>query len=247
MPATGNVCALVRFANTLFTELRQRCVGTGPFRLKQYSRGEMVELERNPDYFVPGRPYLDGLRYPIIGERGTRLAALQAGRLDVAMPLEMTKTMADTIKGNAPSLVVAETGQIGSDNVIMNHKKPPFDNVTVRRAISLAMDRQAFVQGVRHGGARVGTSVMPRPFGAWGLLDREVRTLPGYRGPAPDKAEAKRLLAAAGYGPGKPLRVELTTRAFAIYNAGQARFIPSNLRLPIHLAKIGRARRVPVD
>ena len=217
-------------AHVPLAELRQRCVGTGPFRLKQYARGEMVELERNPDYFVPGRPYLDGLRYPIIGERGTRLAALQAGRLDVAMPLEMTKTMADTIKGNAPSLVVAETGQIGSDNVIMNHKKPPFDNVTVRRAISLAMDRQAFVQGVRHGGARVGTSVMPRPFGAWGLLDREVRTLPGYRGPAPDKAEAKRLLAAAGYGPGKPLRVELTTRAFAIY-IDLASFVADQLRL----------------
>ena len=167
---------------------------------------------------------------PIIAERGTRLAALQAGRLDVAMPLEMTKTMADTIKSNAPSLVVAETGQIGSDNVIMNHKKPPFDNLTVRRAISLAMDRQAFVQGVRHGGARVGTSVMPRPFGAWGLLDKEVRTLPGYRGPVPDKAEAKRLLAAAGYGPGKPLRLELTTRAFAIY-VDLASFVTDQLRL----------------
>jgi len=217
-------------AHVPLPELRQRCVGTGPFKLKHYARGEMVELERNADYFVPGRPYLDGLRYPIIGERGTRLAALQAGRLDVAMPLEMTKTMAETIKANAPSLVIAETGQIGSDNVIMNHKKPPFDNVTVRRAVSLAMDRQAFVQGVRHGGARVGTSVMPRPFGAWGLLDTNVRALPGYRGSAPDKAEAKRLLAAAGYGPGKPLRVELTTRAFAIY-IDLASFVADQLRL----------------
>ena len=211
-------------------ELRQRCIGTGPFKPKQYARGEIVELERNPDYFVSGRPYLDGIRYPIIGERGTRLAALQAGRLDVAMPLEMTKTMADTIKANAPALVVAETGQIGSDNVIMNHKKPPFDNLVVRRAISLAMDRQAFVQGVRHGGARVGTSVMPRPYGAWGLLDKEVRTLPGYRSAAIDKAEAKRLLASAGYGPGKPLRVELTTRAFAIY-VDLASFVADQLRL----------------
>ena len=210
-------------------ELRQRCVGTGPFKLKHYARGEFVELERNPEYFVSGRPYLDGIRYPIIGERGTRLAALQAGRLDVAMPLEMTKTMADTIKANAPSLVVAETGQIGSDNVIVNHKKPPFDNVAVRRAVSLAMDRQAFVQGVRHGGARIGTAVMPRPFGAWGLLDKEVVTLPGYRGSATDKAEARRLLAAAGYGPGKPLRVELTTRAFAIY-VDLASFVADQLR-----------------
>src|SRR2546423_1192686 len=217
-------------AHVSLNDLRQKCVGTGPFRLKEYARGQMIELERNPDYFIAGRPYLDGIRYPIITERGTRLAALQAGRLDVAMPLEMTKTMADTIKGNAPLLVVAETGQIGSDNVIMNHKKPPFDNLTARRAITLAMDRQAFVQGVRHGGARVGTSVMPRPFGAWGLLDKEVRTLPGYRGPAPDKTEAKRLLAAAGYGSGKPLRVELTTRAFAIY-IDLASFVADQLRL----------------
>src|SRR5205814_3313545 len=42
-------------AHVPLAELRQRCVGTGPFRLKQYARGEMVELERNPDYFVAGR------------------------------------------------------------------------------------------------------------------------------------------------------------------------------------------------
>jgi ABC-type oligopeptide transport system substrate-binding subunit len=48
------------------------------------------ELERNPDYFIPDRPYLDGIRYTVITERGTRLAALQAGRLDAFVPLEMT-------------------------------------------------------------------------------------------------------------------------------------------------------------
>ncbi|HEV8474785.1 MAG TPA: ABC transporter substrate-binding protein, partial [Methylomirabilota bacterium] len=216
-------------AHVPLVELRQKCVGTGPFRLKEYARGQVIELERNPEYFVPGRPYLDGIRYPIITERSTRQAALQSGRLDAAMPLEMTKTMAETVKAAAPSLVVAETGQIGSDNVIMNHKRAPFDNVNVRRAISLAMDRQAFVQGVRHGGAKVGTTVMPRPFGAWGLPDKEMRGLPGYRGSQPDKAESRRLLAAAGYGPGKPLRVELTTRAFAIY-VDLASFVADQLR-----------------
>src|SRR3989441_1726358 len=58
-------------AHVPLAELRQRCVGTGPFKLKEYVRGQMVELERNPDYFIPNRPYLDGLRYPIITERGT--------------------------------------------------------------------------------------------------------------------------------------------------------------------------------
>src|SRR5512145_918675 len=68
-------------------DLRQRCVGTGPFRHKEYLRGQLIELERNPSYFVPDRPYLDGIRYTIIRERGTRLAALQAGRIDAFLPL----------------------------------------------------------------------------------------------------------------------------------------------------------------
>ncbi|HET8578822.1 MAG TPA: ABC transporter substrate-binding protein [Methylomirabilota bacterium] len=217
-------------AHAPLAEVRLRCVGTGPFRLKQYARGELIELERNPDYFIPGRPYLAGIRYPIVKERGTRLAALQTGQLDVSVPLEMTKTMAETVKKNAPSLVVTELGQNGSDNVVLNHKRPPFNNVTVRRAISLALDRHAYVQGVRQGGAVVGAGLMPPPLGAWGLPDKELRTLAGYRDAAQDKAEARRLLAAAGFGPGKPLRVELVTRASPIY-VDLASFVADQLRL----------------
>ena len=58
---------------------RTRCVGTGPFKLKEWKRGEYVDYVKNPDYFVKGRPYLDGIRYLIVNERGTRTAALQAG------------------------------------------------------------------------------------------------------------------------------------------------------------------------
>jgi peptide/nickel transport system substrate-binding protein len=216
-------------AHVPLAELRQRCVGTGPFRFKQYARGQVIELERNPGYFVSGRPYLDGIRYTIIGERGTRLAALQTGRLDAFVPLEMTKTMADSVKQAVPSLVITEVGQNGSDNVVINHKRPPFDNPAVRRAFSLAMDRHAFVQGVRHGGAVVGASMMPKPFGIWGLPEQDFKTLPGYRGSVADKAEAKRLLASAGYGPGKPLRVEMVTRTISIY-LDVASFVADQLR-----------------
>ena len=59
-------------------QYRTGCVGTGPFRLKEWRRGEFVEYVKNPDYFVKGRPYLDGLKYVVIVERGTRTAALQA-------------------------------------------------------------------------------------------------------------------------------------------------------------------------
>jgi peptide/nickel transport system substrate-binding protein len=205
-------------AHVPLAELRSsRCVGTGPFRMKHYARGQSLELERNPDYFVPNRPYLDGIRYTIITERGTRLAALQAGRLDAFVPLEMTKAMAETAKKNAPSLVITEVGQNGSDNVILNHKRPPFDDLRVRRAVSLAMDRRGYVQTVRHGGAVVGAGLMPRPLGLWGISDPELRTLPGYRSSAQDKAEARKLLAEAGFGPGKPVKVELVTRTISIY------------------------------
>ena len=210
-------------------DLRQKCVGTGPFRLKQYAHGQFIELERNPEYFVANRPYLDGIRYPIITERGTRMAALQAGRLDTSMPLEMTKIMAEQVKQNAPSMVVTEIGQNGSDNVVINHKKPPFDNPLVRRAVNAALDRYAYVQGVRHKGAVVGAALMPRPAGAWGLPEKDLKTLAGYRGPARDKAEAKQLLAQAGYGPAKPLRVELVTRSIAIY-LDLASFVADQLR-----------------
>jgi peptide/nickel transport system substrate-binding protein len=217
-------------AHVPLNDLRQRCVGTGPFRLKQYTPGTMVEMERNPDYFIAGRPYLDGVKFPVITERGTRLAALQTGRLDVSQPLEMTKTMADTLKQAVPALVVSVIGQNGSDNVLINHKKPPFDNPSVRRAVSLAMDRYAYVQGVRHNGAIVGAALMPPPQGFWGLPERELKLLPGYRGSERDKAEARQLLAAAGVTAAKPLRVELTTRNIAIY-VDLASFVADQLRL----------------
>ncbi|MBM4439530.1 MAG: ABC transporter substrate-binding protein [Candidatus Rokubacteria bacterium] len=160
-------------AHVPLADLRQKCVGTGPFKFKEYVRGQTIELVRNPDYFVPNRPYLDGIKYTIIGERGTRMAALQTGRLDAFVPLDMTKVQAEQLKKAVPSLVVQETGQNGSDNIVLNHKKAPFDNVKVRRAVNHALNRAASISSVRHGGAVPGAALMPPPFGSWGLPDKE--------------------------------------------------------------------------
>src|SRR5215475_3895598 len=81
---------------------RMGCVGTGPFKVKEWRKGEFVEYVKNPDYFVKGRPYLDGLRYLIIAERETATAALQTGRVDVAFPGETTRPIADQLKKAAP-------------------------------------------------------------------------------------------------------------------------------------------------
>ncbi len=135
---------------------RTGCIGTGPFKVKEWRKGEFVDYVKNPDYFVKGRPYLDSLRYVIIKERGTRIAALQSGQLDVSFPGETTKTAAEQLKKAVPQLVITPVAQAVSDNIIMNTKKAPFDNPKVRQAVSYAIDRRALIQAVHQGGAVLG-------------------------------------------------------------------------------------------
>ena len=115
---------------------RTRCIGTGPFKLKEWRKGEFVEYVKNPDYFVKGRPYLDGLKYVVIGEPGTRIAALQTGQVDVSFPNEVSKTNAEQLKAAVRKLVDRRRTANVNDNILMNIKKPPFDNVKVRLAVS---------------------------------------------------------------------------------------------------------------
>jgi peptide/nickel transport system substrate-binding protein len=208
---------------------RNGCIGTGPFKLKEWRKGEFVEYVKNPDYFVKGRPYLDGLKYLIIAERGTRTAALQSGQLDVAFPGETTKTAAEQLKKTVPQLVVTPVSQNVNDNVIMNLKKPPFDNPKIRLAVSHAIDRRALVQAVHLGGAVVGAALAPKPHGFWGMLEKDLVALPGYDKPADEKARARKLLAEVGFTAQKPLRVEMVTRAIPIY-VDMASFVINELK-----------------
>jgi peptide/nickel transport system substrate-binding protein len=202
-------------AHVPVAEFRNRCVGTGPFKLKEWKRGEYIEMVKNPDYWVKGRPYLDGIKYVVIAERGTRFAALQAGRLDISFPGEGTKPIADQLKGSGAKLTFYEVGSNVNDNLIMNIKKPPFDKLKVRQAASLAIDRRAYAKAVHQGGAVIGPSMQPKPFGYWGLLPKDLLSLPGYGNAGEEKA--KKLLAEFGYTPDKPLKTEMATRAIALY------------------------------
>ena len=209
---------------------RTACVGTGPFKVKEWRKGEFIEMVRNPDYFVKGRPYLDGLKYFVIVERGTRQAAIQAGKLDASFPGETTKTAAEQLKKAVPQLVITPFSQNVSDNIIMNVKKPPFDNPKVRLAVSHAIDRRALIQAVHQGGAVVGAASAPKPLGFWGLSEKDLMGLPGYAArPADEKALAKKLMGEVGFSPEKPLRVEIVTRAIAVY-VDMASFVINELK-----------------
>ena len=208
---------------------RTGCMGTGPFKLKEWRKGEFVEFVKNPDYFVKGRPYLDGLKYIIISERGTRTAALQSGQVDVAFPGETSKTVAEQLKKAVPELVVTPYSQNVSDNIIMNVKKPPFDNPKVRLAVSHAIDRRALIRAAHQGGAVVGASMPPRPYAFWGLGDKDLLMLPGYGKVDEEKAKGRKLMAEAGFSSQNPLKVEMVTRAIAIY-VDMASFVINELK-----------------
>jgi peptide/nickel transport system substrate-binding protein len=203
-------------AHVPIAEFKTRCVGTGPFKFKDHKPGEYVELVKNPDYFIKGRPYLDGIKYVIIKDRSTQVAALQSRQLDLAGS-GWSKENAETAKQGTRELTVIESDTNVNDNVLVNFKRPPFTDVRVRRAITLALDRKSYLQGPRQGAATLGAALLPPPSGVWGLPAAALATLPGTGDPARQRVEARKLLAEAGFGPQSPLKLTVSTRAVATY------------------------------
>ena len=197
---------------------RTGCIGTGPFKVKEWRKGEFVDYVRNPDYFVKDRPYLDGLRYQIIVERGTATAALQSGRVDASFPGDTPRGIADQLKAMAPSLVITPVGTSVLDHLIINTRRPPFDNLKVRQALSRAIDRRAYAGAVYQGGAVLGGPMPPKPYGVWGMLETDLRAIPGHgNDPNAEQTKARAALADAGFGPTRPLKIELLTRGLPAF------------------------------
>jgi len=96
--------------------------------------------------------------------------------------------------------------------VLINHKAPPFDNPKLRRAISLALDRNAFV-AAQQGGGRPGGVMMSPPYGNWGLTPVQLEAVPGFgKNVERNRAEARKLMEEAGYGPNKKLKTTFIVR-----------------------------------
>jgi peptide/nickel transport system substrate-binding protein len=203
-------------AHVPLAEFKNRCVGTGPFKLKENKPGEYIEYVKNPDYFIKGRPYLDGIKFVVIRDRSTQIAAVQSGQLDVAGS-GWNRTNAQDAKAGAPKLGLVEMDNNVNDNILINFRRPPFNDRRVRQAINLALDRKAYLVGPRQGAATFGGALLPRPAGVWGLPSADVTKLARMGDPGKQKAEARKLLAEAGFGPANPLKFTLSTRSLAIY------------------------------
>ena len=194
-------------------QMRQHPIGTGPFKFVEFKPNEVIKVTKNPDYWKPGRPYLDGIEYPIITNRATAMLAFISGKVDMTFPYEVTVPMLHEITGQAPQAQcdLEPTGVARS--LLVNRNSPPFDNPDIRRAMALALDRQAFLDILSEGKDQIGGVMLPPPDGVWGMPAEMLKTLPGYDlDVAKNREEARRLMAQAGYGPDKPLKVKLTTR-----------------------------------
>jgi peptide/nickel transport system substrate-binding protein len=218
---------LEKFGNDLSRPEAQ--IGTGPFKLKRYERGSVIEWEKNKDYFVSGLPYLDGVKQFVLVGFPTQLAAAKAGRTmlwDTWPP--MKKSDADELKRARGNEVAVAQNTINTIFLAFFHtQKPPFNNPDMRRAVHLAIDRQEIVAKALEGAGVPCAVLDPKLVGDYALPLAEVQKLPGCRQPKDqDIAEAKRLVE-KHYPNG--VDVEAAIRSVGNY-ADRAQLILSQLR-----------------
>ena len=169
----------------------QKPIGTGPFRLTEWTRGEKAELSANPDYWKPGVPKAEKVIFRFVPEVSTRAAGLRAGEFQVIdrVPPDMVQTLRAS-----PGVRVMSGLGLEVQQWLFQLAKDPDKNLRLRQAISLGIDRDAIIKDLLLGFAR--PAVCPIPPGLVGHTDL------GVKPHDPDRARA--LLKEAGYR-GEPL------------------------------------------
>jgi peptide/nickel transport system substrate-binding protein len=199
-------------------DMRSHPIGTGPFKFVEFKPNESIKLTRNPDYWKPGRPYLDGIEYTIIKEIATRNLAFFAGKFDVTSPYGVTVPTLKDFASQAPQAICEVTATNVNRTMIINSSAPPFDNPDLRRAMALSLDRKAFIDIITDGQGDIGGAMLPPPEGVWGMPPKLLQKLPGYDPDvAKNRAEGRRIMQKLGYGPDNRLQVELSTRNIPPY------------------------------
>ena len=131
-------------------DLKKRLIGTGPYILKEHTRKVRVVLQRNPDYYDKGRPYID--EYVILStpDFATRKAAFRTGQSDILLVSSLSEV--EGVRKTNPSAIVQEYKNVLAPfGLALAQDKPPFNDLRVRRAISMAIDRQKQVDTVYEG------------------------------------------------------------------------------------------------
>ena len=199
-------------------QMRLTPVGTGPFKFVEFRRNEMIRVTRNPNYWKPGRPYLDGIEWKIIKSQSTGVLAFLANQVDMTSPYFLQAPVIRDIRSQAPKATCALVPSNVQRNVIINRSAPPFNNSELRRAVALVLDRKAFIDTLTLGTGQIGGALLAPPEGIWGLPEDLVHKLPGYHPDvAKSRTEAREIMKKFGYGPNNRLKLKVSTRDIAPY------------------------------
>lgn len=167
-------------------------ISTGPFMVSEHKPDQYTKLVKNPNYWGV-EPYLDGLEYYIITEAAQALNALTTGEIDCS--LNVNGKIIEQVQGNK-QLALAQNTEPRVTYLGFNTSDPLLSDVKVRRALSMAIDREQLVKGVyAYGDGEV--SYLPLPLMSWGYNPEQEKLAPAY-----DVEGAKALLAEAGYADG---------------------------------------------
>lgn len=173
------------FGGLTEAEFGQRPVGTGPFKLGPWKRGQLLTLERNTNYWDPDRPLLDKVVVRGVPDENSRLSQLRGGEADIIQAPAFSQ-----IEGleSTPGLVVGQYAMGKADMINLNSTVPLFKSAKVREAIDLAVDREAIISAALSGIGETAGSWLSPP-----ILYHDAEIKP----PARDIAKAKELLAEA--------------------------------------------------
>jgi ABC-type transport system substrate-binding protein len=167
-------------------------MGTGAFKLGEWTIGQRLVFERNADYWREGLPYLDSVTFEVGQEPIVALLRLQNGEVDVPgdgiPPAKFMEVMGDPDQ----AAQVIEGGQLHTGYITLNVNIPPFDNVDVRRAVNMAINKERITQVIN---GRAVPATQPLPPSMPGYTE-------DYAGYAYDVDAAKALLADAGFADG---------------------------------------------
>ena len=203
-------------------QMRQHPIGTGPFKFVEFKPNESIKLTRNPDYWKPGLPYLDGIEYTVSRNRSTVVLAFIAGQYDLTFAGSVSVPLMHDIENQRKDATCVLPAGSVSTNLIVNREKPPFDNAELRRAMALTIDRKSFIDILTEGTGQMAAAMQPpqgdHDGGQWGMPKEMLETLPGY-GPdiAKNRAEARAIMQKLGYGPDHRLKVTVVTRDIPPY------------------------------
>jgi peptide/nickel transport system substrate-binding protein len=199
-------------------EMRRHPIGTGPFKFVEFKPNEYIKVTRNPDYWKPGLPYLDGIEYTIIANQATAVLAFVSGNVDMTFPYSLSVPLLKDAQSQVPDAIceLAPTGV--NRHVLVNRTTPPFDNPEVRRAMALSLDRKAFIDILSEGQGDIGGVLQPTPGGLWGMPPDLLAQLPGYDPDvAKNRAQGREIMKKLGYGPDNRLKIKVSTRDLPIY------------------------------